>query len=288
MPRLRIRHRTELRYSGTATESVNEVRMLPRPGPRVEVEAAEVAVEPATSVHRHSDSFGNAVTWFQVIEPHDALVVEAEAVVAVRRSLPQARRTAPEDQWRALGDPRYRDDMAEFLAASAYAAADSEVAALAESLALPESGGVDRWLVDLSHAVCDAITYDTGATAVHTPASEVARLRRGVCQDLAHVTIALCRQRGVPARYVSGWLHYLGANGPGESHAWIEAHVPEDGWVELDPTHPGRSDLDHVPVAVGRDYSDVPPIRGSYLGAPASNMTVWVDIREEPAGPKGP
>lgn len=283
MPRLRIKHRTELRYSGTATESVNEVRMLPRSGPNLKVERATIVVDPAISLHTHRDGFGNEVTWFQVVEPHDRLVVEADATVVVSRSLPSVRRVAPDDEWRALADPGYRDMMAEYLASSTYAAVGGDVVVLAAELAVPEDGGVGRWLVDLSHAVAAAITYQPGATSVDTAASEVARSRRGVCQDLAHVSIALCRLRGIPARYVSGWLHYAGANGPGESHAWIEAHVPDEGWIPFDPTHPSSGDVDHVPVAIGRDYADVPPVRGSYLGAPANGMTVWVDIREEAA-----
>jgi transglutaminase-like putative cysteine protease len=221
------------------------------------------------------------VTWFQIVEPHESLVVEAEATVVVRRPQPAERRVSPDDEWRALADAEYRDTMAEYLAPSTFAAPGEDVVALAAELAISEYGGVGHWLVDLSHAVAGAIAYEPGATSVDTPASEVARLRRGVCQDLAHVSIALCRLRGVPARYVSGWLHYAGADGPGESHAWIEAHTPNEGWIPLDPTHPASGELDHVPVAVGRDYADVPPIRGSYRGAPAEGMTVWVDIREE-------
>lgn len=280
MPRLRIKHRTELRYSGTATESVNEVRMLPRPGPRVVVEEATVVVSPATSMHTHEDAFGNLVSWFQVVEPHETLVVEAAAIVVVQGVGATPRGDA--DGWQALRDPGYRDAMAEFLAPSTFVTDGPHIAALAEDLAVTESGGVGHWIGDLAHAVGGAIEYRVGVTSVDTPAGEVARLRHGVCQDLAHVAAALCRRRGVPARYVSGWLHYPGAGGPGESHAWIEAHVPGEGWMEVDPTHPGRRDLSYVPVAIGRDYADVPPIRGSYLGAPVAAMTVWVDIHEVP------
>jgi transglutaminase-like putative cysteine protease len=283
MPRLRIRHRTELRYDGVATESVNEVRMLPRPGPLLRVEAATVMVTPNGQLRTHTDAFGNSVVWFQIVEPHQCLVVEAEATVEVLEPLSPVLGAATVGQWGALADPSYRDEMTEFLVPSTFTGDGDDLTALSADLALAEDGGVARWVEDLAHAVARAIAYETGATTVDTSALEVARLRRGVCQDLAHVSIALCRRRGIPARYISGWLHYPGADGPGESHAWIEAHVPGEGWMAIDPTHPGRSDIDHVPVAMGRDYADVPPIRGSYLGAPATTMSVWVDIREQPA-----
>lgn len=283
MPRLSIRHRTELRYSGPATESVNEVRLVPRDTGRTIVHHADVTVTPAGRTSSHMDAFGNVVRWFQVIEPHDRLVVEAEAIVTASAPGRLVHSLTPSEQWAALGHPAFIDGLAEYLAPSHYAHACPEVAALAKEMAVPEGGGVETWLLDLAQAVSDAVVYEPGATAVDTPVEVVARLRRGVCQDLAHLAIALCRTRGVPARYVSGWLYGPMLQGPAESHAWIEAHVPGAGWFEIDPTHPGRLDGHHVRVAVGRDYADVTPLRGSYRGAPPSGMSVTVEIEELPA-----
>jgi transglutaminase-like putative cysteine protease len=280
MPRLRIRHRTELRYAGTACESVNEVRLVPRTGPRLRVERASLEVRPGARMSRHVDAFGNEVRWFQVVEPHDVLTIDAEAVVTSEVPLPLLRALFPSEQWTTLSHPEYRDLHAEHLAASTYVRCGVEVAELADELAVPEEHGVDRWVLDLADAVSGAVAYERGATAVDTPVEDVARHRRGVCQDLAHLMIALCRQRGVPARYVSGWLYGPATDGPAESHAWVEAHVPGAGWIEVDPTHPGRLDGHHVRVATGRDYADVPPLRGSYTGAPTSGMTVTVEITQ--------
>ena len=116
-----------------------------------------------------------------------------------------------------------------------------------------------------------------------TPIEEVVRAGAGVCQDMAHLMIALCRRRGMAARYISGWLHLPGIERPGESHAWVEAAVPGLGWVELDPTHPDAAHEDYVRLAVGRDYADVPPLRGSYVGPPTEGMSVAVQVTELPA-----
>ena len=100
---------------------------------------------------------------------------------------------------------------------------------------------------------------------------------------MAHLTIALCRRRGLAARYVSGWLYSPGRAEPGESHAWIEACVPGVGWVEADPTHPEPMDDRYIRLAAGRDYADVAPIRGTYVGARTEAMDVAVELEELPA-----
>ncbi len=139
------------------------------------------------------------------------------------------------------------------------------------------------WGASLEAEINKAIVYTTGVTEVDTPIEEVVRVGRGVCQDMAHLMIAVARRRGVAARYVSGWLHLPGLEGPGESHAWVEIAVPGMGWVEYDPTHPAPSTEHYVRLAVGRDYDDVPPLRGSYLGPPTDRMDVVVEVRELPA-----
>lgn len=280
MPKLRIRHRTDLRYAGTAVESVNEVRLVPRTGPRLRVEDSSLTVQPQARMSRHVDAYGNEVRWFQVAQPHGELTIDARAVVTSEVPPPLLHSLFPSEQWGTLTHPEFRDLHADFLAPSTYVRPAPEVDEFAEELGVPQERGVDRWVLDLADAVSAAIVYQRGATAVDTPVEEVARHRRGVCQDLAHLTIALCRSHGVPARYVSGWLYGPATDGPAESHAWVEAHVPGAGWMEVDPTHPGRLDGHHVRVATGRDYADVPPLRGSYTGAPVSTMVVSVEIDE--------
>jgi transglutaminase-like putative cysteine protease len=156
------------------------------------------------------------------------------------------------------------------------------VAGFADALALDATAGVLDWARGLEAGINRAISYTPGATRVDTPIEEVVRVGRGVCQDMAHLMIACARRRGVAARYVSGWLHLPGLEGPGESHAWVELAVPGAGWVEFDPTHPEPASEHYVRLAVGRDYADVPPLRGSYIGPPTDDMSVVVEVRELP------
>src|SRR5205823_7689435 len=143
-----------------------------------------------------------------------------------------------------------------------------------------DSGDAGERAWALMRAVHGELRYEPGATDVHTRVEEVLELGRGVCQDFAHVLIAACRSKGIPARYVSGYLYDPKADGGASaSHAWVDVFVPGQGWISLDPTH-GRAQNDqYVRVAVGRDYADVPPTKGVYKGAARETLDVDVDIR---------
>lgn len=281
--RLRVRHRTELAYAGFARESVNEARLLPVASARTEVEHAVIDVSPDAGVHVHRDVFGNAVGWFQITGRHRRLVVESHGVVRSADQPALHPTLAPEEEWNALADPAFRDTHAEFLMRTPHAAWGPRVAALADTLPSSEGMGVGAWIGDMVQAVHSVVTYTPGATLVDTPVEVVASERHGVCQDLAHLSIALFRRQGVPARYVSGWLHDPARGAPGESHAWVEVLIPGAGWFEVDPTHPEPITGRWVRVAVGRDYADVTPLRGTYQGDPTESMVVTVETEEEPA-----
>jgi transglutaminase-like putative cysteine protease len=259
---------------------VNEARLVPQSSGRQLVEEARLRVHPDVEVSGHRDAFGNEVRWFQVADPHERLIVEAEAVVVIEPAPPLPPAADPDGQWAALATDGYLDPLAEYLSPSSLVRWPQEVTELAGSLDLPRAGGVTGWLEALERSVHEALVYEQGVTRFDTPVAEVARARRGVCQDFAHLTVAICRHSGVAARYVSGWLFRPDGREPGESHAWMEAYVPGLGWIERDPTHPGNPDERYIRLAVGRDYADVAPLRGTYVGAPTERMTVEVEVEE--------
>ena len=282
MPRLHAKHRTEIRYAGTVGESVNEIRLSPSDNGRQRVEWAHVRIEPGAELFGHRDVYGNDVRWFQLVDPHESLVVESEAVVVTR---PAA--ALPTSVWgigfAAVADPEYLDSMAEFLAGSPHVRWTRPIGDFADALGIDREEGVLAWARALEGAINSTIVYTRGATQVDTPVEEVVAVGRGVCQDMAHLMIAVSRRHGLAARYVSGWLYQPGSEGPGESHAWVEAAIPGLGWVELDPTHPAPQHERYMRLATGRDYSDVPPLKGSYLGPVTEEMTVTVEIKELPS-----
>ena len=276
--KLSIRHRTEFVYASPARESVNEVRLSPVDWPRQSVQSVDLDVNPAADVAESFDLYGNRVWWCQIVEAHERLVLDASSVVAIApvRILPE-RNDGPE-QWAIVDSDGYRDDWAEFLTPTPHVAWSNATRTFAAALDVPEGSGVAEWAAALALSINAALVYEPGTTDVTTTVDGALAAGRGVCQDFANVFLAVCRQRGVAARYVSGWLYEPDREGPVESHAWVEVLVPGAGWVEEDPTHPGEVGDRHVRIAVGRDYGDVVPVRGSYLGGATESMTVEVDL----------
>jgi transglutaminase-like putative cysteine protease len=169
-------------------------------------------------------------------------------------------------------------DRWDFLAPTRYVGLDDQVIEVAAAGGTPTDQVEAAW--ELMRVVRGAMTYERGTTNVHTTAAEALADGRGVCQDFAHVMIAACRARNIPARYVSGYLYDTVADGDvGESHAWVDVHVG-DTWISLDPTHDTAQTERYVRVGVGRDYADVPPSRGVYKGTATETLEVAVTIRE--------
>ncbi len=272
--RLKIVHRTGFRYEGTVAASYNEARMTPMSTRAQTVLAARVTVEPVTWTFNYKDYWDTQVTAFDVLVPHSELAVVSSSTVEVHGPDP----TSAGIGWAALSEAGTTDTTSEFMPQTASTTPHEEVVALAQEAAAglePDSA---------AHAVCERLRaeleYVPGSTAVTTDAVEVWEDRRGVCQDFAHLTIGALRSLGIPARYVSGYLHpkasaEIGETIQGESHAWIEWWAGE--WVAFDPTSLRPAGQDHVVVARGRDYTDVTPLKGIYAGS-TSSSTLFVSV----------
>lgn len=275
---LHVVHTTAFRYTGAVTASYNEARMTPLPQPGQRVLDARLDVQPHTWAHDYRDYWGTAVTAFEVLAPHESLVVTAESRVEV--TAPPGPRSAGD--WAELRDPALRDRLAEFLADTPTTRAPEEVVELAATTAgaLPPADAA----LAVSHAVRDALEYVPGVTAVHTPAADAWAARTGVCQDMAHLVTGALRSIGIPARYVSGYLNPLRDGEPGrtvvgESHAWVEWWAGE--WTAYDPTNRVPAGEQHVVLGRGRCYDDVPPLRGIFAGAGTQSLEVEVRITRE-------
>ncbi len=274
--RLRVRHATGYRYDAPVVSSYNEARLTPQTEPRQLTLEARVETTPGAAQFRYWDYWGTQVTAFEVPEPHDALAVVVTSVV---ETSPPEDLPADGPGWDLLRSEELRDQQAEWLAPTARTQVDDELAAAAEQ-AVAGLAPAEAVL-----ALCDAasgrVAYEPGSTGVQTSAGEAWRLRRGVCQDIAHVSLALLRSAGVPARYVSGYLHPradagVGEQVTGESHAWVEAWL--GGWWAYDPTNGVPVGERHVVVARGREYGDVPPLKGVYRGHGSQSLGVTVDL----------
>jgi transglutaminase-like putative cysteine protease len=275
---LEIRHVTRYRYDRPVVASYNEARVTPVGTEDQVVVETGLEVQPATEVFCYRDYWGTVVHAFDVHEPHDDLVVSSHAVVGtgVQDGSAAAGGTC---SWADLCEPRLLDRFYELLAPSALVGLDDlagQAASLRRECASPS--GAAGAAADWAH---DQLEYTGGATDVSTSAAEAWRAGRGVCQDFAHLTLALLRATGIPARYVSGYFYPkdpapVGASVVGESHAWVEAWTGR--WQPIDPTNRVTVQERHVVVARGRDYADVAPLRGIYSGPPGSSTEVRVEL----------
>lgn len=273
--RFLIVHTTGYRYDDTVQASYNEARMTPITTAGQALLDETVDVSPVTWRHRFVDYWGSQVTAFDVLTPHDELIVVSTSTVEVFA----ATEPDPTASWADLRHGDTLDRMHEFLVQTRLTEPPAEVVELAGDAAadlVPDAA---------ARAVCarlvEKMTYEGGVTSVRTPATEVWSTGRGVCQDFAHVALGALRALGIPARYVSGYLHPdpdqpLRQTVEAESHAWIEWWAGD--WFAYDPTHDGAVTTDHVLVARGRDYGDVPPLKGVYAGTCGSQLFVNVEI----------
>jgi transglutaminase-like putative cysteine protease len=277
---LRILHRTSFLYAGTASNSFNEVRLRPRDDNTQQCLKFSLQVIPEAEAHQYDDFSGNNVYYFDVAPPHDKLVIEASSVV---ETVPMADRPpVPIVPVEELTRSSEREMYAEFYTGSHYVPLEVELWREAQDALADGRGDVWGDVRRLGSHIYRTFAYKPGTTGVKTRANDALKLRMGVCQDYAHVHLGLCRTLGIPARYVSGYF-FNDTRRPRAneaSHAWIEAHIPGYGWVGFDPTHDRVTDDRYVKVAVGRDYADVPPVNGTYRGAPTRSLKVKVSVRK--------
>jgi transglutaminase-like putative cysteine protease len=273
--RLRIRHVTGFTYAGTAHASYNEARMTPMTVTGQTTLFSQIECSPAASTWRYRDYWGTQVSVFDLQRPHQQLRVTATSLVETTERPPIAEGL----DWEDLRSESTMDLQAELLARTNLTTVDDELIEQARALASGKPPAMAAQAI--SDWVRATVEYQPGSTGVRTSAQEAWSLRKGVCQDIAHLTVGMLRAVGIPARYVSGYL-YPRADGSvgdavaGQSHAWVEWWCGT--WIGFDPTNGVPAGLRHVAVAHGRDYGDVTPLKGVYHGAPSTGLGVTVEI----------
>jgi transglutaminase-like putative cysteine protease len=308
MNRYHLTHVTEFHYDGPVSESYNEVRLRPMHDDRQSCVSFRLTTSPTSRTTAYRDAFANWVHQFNVLSQHRHLKVQADCVVLAHEYA-----AVPDGATLADLDSRHDELLEEFYDFIAPTEYVPHLPDLDEFIHAGEerSGGT---VVGFAQAISDAIhqgfEYVKGATHVHSSIKDSLTGRAGVCQDFAHVLLGVARKRGLPARYVSGYLVPESSSGASAtveeviggqaSHAWTEVHIPGSGWMPLDPTLGKPVDLRHVRLAYGRDYGDVAPVRGVYKGHAGQRLSVDVlvcpvvdgegheRLRETAAGPSSP
>jgi transglutaminase-like putative cysteine protease len=276
--KLQITHRTRYTYASAVRDSFNEVRLKPVTNEHQFCESFLLKVLPAAKLAHYSDFHANVIHFFELPTPHSTLLVESTAKVMTKAIATDP--TASPVPMTRLPECRRTERCFDFLQESTHVEASPEAWRLALDIT---AGAHDIWQAAcaIMNYVHGKFVYTPNVTCVHTHMRDVLRDRQGVCQDFAHVMIGLCRAIQIPALYVSGYLY----NGPRDqllgaqaSHAWCEVFIPGLGWCGLDPTNNQRTDERYIKLAVGRDYADVPPVRGHYKGTTDRTMEVELEV----------
>jgi transglutaminase-like putative cysteine protease len=275
-----VRHITRFRYEPAVRESVMEVRLQPRTDMRQRCLSFSLDVTPRANIMVYRDFFGNAVHHFDIPGQHEVVEVAAQAIVEVLPPTPSFAGEAC--AWEELDERVAEGDYWEMLLPSHFARPTELLEKLRAELKLWRQGNPLELLQRLNTELYESFEYAPNTTKVDSPIDDALEARRGVCQDFAHIMIALVRQLKIPCRYVSGYLYHedkvKDRSPAGATHAWVEAYLGEMGWVAFDPTNNLPGCERHIRVAVGRDYADVPPTRGVYKGEAESELSVLVSV----------
>lgn len=276
-----VHHVTEFRYSAPITESIMEVRIQPRSEGVQRCLDFRLHTSPRSEIMTYRDALGNRVHHFDVPNRHNHLRITAEAIVEVTSAPPLPQELEPAD-WEHLDALTATDEYWDMLQPSHFARPSELLYGLMHELDVRRRDDPLSVLCELNTALYKSIEYAPKNTRVDSPIDDALSIRRGVCQDFAHIMITLVRELRIPCRYVSGYLFHQSDSQDrsvdGATHAWVEALLPELGWVGFDPTNDTLAGERHIRVAVGRDYADVPPNRGVFRGTAESELKVSVTV----------
>ena len=290
MNRYHLLHATEFRYDGPVSESYNEVRLRPMHDETQSCLSFRLITNPASRGTSYRDAFGNWVHQFNILPEHQYLKIEAESVVLAHEApIP------PADSMKLSELDSHGEELEEayldFVVPTGYVPHVAKLDELILAASQVCDGSVGGFVQAASDLIHQRFEYVKGATHVNSSIEDSLSVGAGVCQDFAHLLLGVVRKRGLPARYVSGYLVPESAASPNAklqeviggsaSHAWAEVYLPGNGWVGLDPTLGMPLGLQHVRLAYGRDYGDVAPVRGVYKGHAGQRLSV--DVRVRPA-----
>jgi transglutaminase-like putative cysteine protease len=283
-----IRHFTSYRYNRSVWQSMMEVRMHPRSEGNQRCFVFQLSVNPRARIFGYTDSYGNLVHHFDLPSRHSQLTIISDALVNI-----EAQPSIPDfmeyQKWQELEELVEKKDYWDMLMPSHFARSSPELEQLAGEIGANERKRRSplAFLQDIASGVHRSFSYVKKSTAVNSPIEDALRSRQGVCQDFAHIMIALVRNARIPCRYVSGYLYHSTENAhpatDGATHAWVEALLPGLGWVGFDPTLNQLASEQHIRTATGRDYADVPPTRGMMKGKAGTELQVRVRVTQSQA-----
>lgn len=275
-----IHHITRYDYDRPVKESVNEIKIFPFAASEQEVLHHELIITDQPELLTYTDYWGNKTACFNLLQPHQELVIESKLTVrtAIAPEPIFAQPSYVSSLESAIGNDLHLLELARTAPNNSEALMQSYIAQFFSS-----DKSIDRIVKDCCNFIFTDFTYIKGITTIETTVDEIVAHKAGVCQDFAHVMLELLRMIGIPARYVSGYIcpNKNGMRGEGATHAWVEAFVPNHGWIGIDPTNNVWATNNHVKLAVGRDFNDCTPAKGTFKGPARQSLSVYVSVGYE-------
>ncbi|MBK8672064.1 MAG: transglutaminase family protein [Bacteroidetes bacterium] len=281
MPIYKIHHITKYKYDRSIRESANQIKIYPYNKAGQEILSHEMVITDEPNVNKHYDYWGNTVGCFTVAHPHDELIIDSRLIA----------KTTPIEIDESLSKPT------DLILLNKLIQKDIILLDLAQKESIKLQPEINKILEEVlannftplaiskacSQYIFDNFKYVKGITTIETTVDQVLSLRTGVCQDFAHVLLQLLRTLSIPCRYVSGYIcpNKNGMRGEGATHAWVEAFIPNLGWVGLDPTNNCYANENHIQLAVGRDFTDCTSVKGTFKGPAYQEMMVYVSVGYE-------
>jgi len=280
MALFQIVHITKYKYSLPVKESINEVRLFPHNFDNQDVLQHQLIVTNNPNIQISNDYYGNQVGIFNILEAHQEMSIESRMLVRVNHSL-----KIPDIDYSIVADLEEYKSKSIALLRLSYPEVIQNQQELKQILV--DIGCEHAPIVEIAQKCSDYIfrnfTYTKGITNVETTVDEILSLRSGVCQDFAHILLQLLRSLGIPSRYVSGYIcpNKDGLRGEGATHAWVEVYTTQAGWLGIDPTNNIWTMDNHVKLAVGRNFCDCTPVKGTFNGIAKQTLSVCVSIGYE-------
>jgi transglutaminase-like putative cysteine protease len=276
----KIVHLTKYQYNYPIKESINEIRLFPHHFENQEVLQYQILITHNPDVDISEDYYGNRVGNFNVLDTHSEMTIESRMLVRVNHSLkiPDIDATSVED----IQEEKQKSILLLRLCYIDDIEKQNEINEILKTISI-ENKSIIEIAQQCNTYVFENFTYTKGITNIETTVDEILTLKKGVCQDFAHILLQLLRTAGIPSRYVSGYIcpNESGLRGEGATHAWVEIYTPKQGWLGLDPTNNIWTMDNHVRLSVGRNFSDCTPIKGTFKGLARQTLSVSVSIGYE-------
>lgn len=280
MPVFNIHHITKYEYDRPVKESSSEIKIYPYLCHEQEVLQHDVDITGSPDVHVYTDYWGNRVGLFNVLAAHKQMVVESR--LTIRTTLPSQLRISFHTDWNELATEVNGNLQLLEMASPLHIESKEKILAIIEQLDVQQKS-IATTVEHCGEFIYKQFKYIKGITNIETTVDEILEVRAGVCQDFAHLMLQILRTLKIPSRYVSGYIcpNKNGMRGEGATHAWVEAYIPGYGWAGIDPTNNVWATSHHVKLAVGKDFNDCSPVKGTFKGPARQTLSVYVSVGYE-------